>query len=151
MVADGDLDPGIIILFANDTELDAVIRAGKDKFEELLDCFQDVMSSLGKAGMGITNSWPFPGGVWRVRTNPPQQKKVHFYTRLLHDFSNRAIAQFSTNCQTCNLVSIAYYYKSWVIKIIIRSGDIGGGGGGGGQGGSGTPTFATRIILCKWD
>ena len=36
-LTDGDLDPGIIILFADDTELDAIIRAGKEKFEELLD------------------------------------------------------------------------------------------------------------------
>ena len=145
-----------------------------------------------------------PRGVWM---NPPQQKKIRFYTRLLHDFSNRTIAQFATNCQTCNLVSIAYYYKSWFIKIIIRSGDIGGGtpllqhgsycASGieptksrslvrilsnravclrtsthahcynaialllhimsppiiirSGDIGGGHPTFATRIILCKWD
>ena len=42
-LTDVDLDPGIFILFNQDTELNGIVRAGKDKFEELLDCFPDVM------------------------------------------------------------------------------------------------------------
>ena len=49
---DVDLDPGIFIIFSDDTQLDAIMRAGKDKFEELLDCFPDVIEHTwqGKDG-----------------------------------------------------------------------------------------------------